>query len=526
MVLLAQKKMQSTKLLMEGYYKNLVALLTLLQNKSNLIFNTLAALFWCLLGIQGIGNMDTSWDSLAYHLPFASRLAGIFPKSEYLFYKHLEPLYEGQPKLGEFLQGIFWRLTGMVSAANLVCFFCILLLTVVTAKRLKISFWVVSLFFLSIPLVIIHSVTSYTDLPANSFLAIAFVNLLASYEQKNFDNKSLFLVLLPLDIAANIKFQSLEIAVPLWGFTIALFLFMNRELFIKGDRSSKTRYLLSFLLVNAISFFILGGNYMVNMARFNNPFYPLSVRIGSLSFVGPFGGAIAVDGPLSISRGDPNSQSERSLYKTYLFSITELKLWTNNIGRLWSVDMGSVWKDRSSPGYKSGGFFGVNLVLWGSFLLISFFQTKKREYLFWSIFVVCNFLFVGFLPAALLLRYWLFLPLDLAILTLWVTKKNPIELRAVFNLVLLLQIAIFFFVVYQNRNLVPGLDMINRVEIIEQYVNGFNPELKIMTDQKGYVCVIGDTRQGFLHKISNPDLQIQSAQTERECLGTTIIVIH
>ena len=493
------------------------------QAQLNLSLDIVAALIWSLLGFRAITWLDTSWDSLAYHLPFAARLWGIFPKSSYLFYSHLEPLFDGQPKLAEFLQGMLWRLTGMVSAANLVGFSSLLLLTWLTAKRLRVPFWMVTLFFLSIPLVLIHSVTSMTDLPPNSFIGIAFVNLISTFDDQHFDNRRLFFILLPLGIAANMKFQALLITAPMWILVVLIFAYKNWRMFTTDIQTPRWKIVSRFLLVALVGGLLLSTSYIANLVRYQNPLYPLAVKIGPLSLKGPGYGVFSEENPSA------TKQIRLDVFKRYVASLSEVPLWRlRSGGPVWTVDMGVAWgaKAKKTAFFKTGGFFVANLVLWSVFLLISAIYARSRKYLPWIAFVACNFLFVSLLPSSYLLRYWMFLPVELAILTLWVYRHNPVQLKAIFAMVLILQAGIFCFVAYKVRNATfpppsytiqnLGRAVVNLDSIIRPY--------QLAGQTSSLICIAGgDTRMGFLYKLSNPQVAIQAAGDDSQCKSTTII---
>ncbi len=502
-------------------------LLAFVRAKPNAIPNFVTWVFWLLLGVRAITLMDTSWDSMAYHLPFAARTWGIFPKSAYMFYDHLEPLYAGQPKLVEFLQGMLWRLTGMVSAANFVGLLCLLLLVLVAGRRLKVPFWMVTLFFLSVPLVLIHSVTSLTDLPPNSMIGLAFVNLLATVDEDRFDKRNLFFVLLPLGVAANMKFQALLIAAPFFVLVVLVFFLKNRQLFHRSEQPSGRSQLAGLLLVCLVSGLILSATYIANLVRYQNPLYPLAVKVGPIVLKGPGYGAF------SPQRTQTTTQVRAVLMTRYLASLSEIPLWqTRSGGPLWTVDMGIAWgpKQTGTPYYKTGGFFVANLVLWGVFILASVAAMRSRKSLLLLLLVLGSFVYVSLLPAAYLLRYWLFLPLELALLTLWAYKNDPIRLKSIFKAVIVLQLAIFSFVVYKvgftvtaGNGVLPTEYTWYHLQDGVQNLDYIRQQYHLATDPSALVCVVGDTRMGFYYKIANPQVPIQSALTDELCQTTTIV---
>src|ERR1700690_4240143 len=65
-------------------------------------------------------DVSRAWDVWYYHLPFAARLWQLVPRSDFIFHVENEARYTGFPLLGEWLQGLLWRLTGLPTAATLV----------------------------------------------------------------------------------------------------------------------------------------------------------------------------------------------------------------------------------------------------------------------------------------------------------------------------------------------------------------------------------------------------------------------
>ncbi len=478
-----------------------------LKNRKDVILNFIAAVFWTILGIRAITHLDTSWDSLAYHLPFASRLAGIFPNTGYLFYNTIEQLFLGTPKLAELTQGLLWRLTGLVSAPNLVGLMCILLVAYIASRRLKFRFWIFTLFVFSIPLVVIHSVSSYIDLPANSFIAIAFINFLAAFEKDRFDLRNLIYILIPLAIAANIKYQGLLISAPLFILTLIIYLVKNKHQIVENKKISP--FLYRFLIICILCGSLLSWNLVVNYVRFKNPFYPVATKMGPISFDG-------------LWREVPTTESQdiKQVFVIYAKSLSEIGIWTNNHGSLWSIDMSSVGVPKDDPIFKTGGYFVVNLLLWGTFLLLSCWYTKDRKGIYSFLFVLGSFAFVSLLPGSKYLRYWLFLPLDLLIVTLWMYQRNAGKLKQLFDIVLFLQLFVFLFVSYQTSRIIFPRDL-NPSGIMQSlnYLENVKQEDYTITNIESPVCIVtGDTRDGFLYKLSNPTLAIQSATEEGQCV--------
>lgn len=462
--------------------------------------------FLVLLVLRALTHLDTSWDSLAYHLPFAARLANIYPANGYIFTEYYESIYAGVPALTEWAQGWLWRITGFVSAANLVGLISILLVVVVAVKALGIKFWMAVLFFFSIPLVSIHSVSSYNDLPCNSFISIAFINLVASYEKDRFDLGRLASILIPLSIAANMKYQAILTSGVFFVLVILVFLYKNKQLLLNGG-ASKMHWLFVLLMCSML----FGGKLLFNLFQYKNPFYPLASQIGPVYFEGPVSVGLAGEAP------------DVKPYYRYLISLSELKMWTDNRGSLWSIDMWTSAKVDMSLYSKTGGYFVANLILWTAVTLVVFLYADDKKTRTYTIFVLASFVVVGFLPVSYYLRYWMFLPINLAVLTLLLYVKHADAQKPLFHLTLMLQVIIFAFVIYQIKG-----DVFPR-SLVPRYLFSSMSELYAVPSNNAdnsdnlQLCVAStDTRQGFLYKLSHPGDSIQFVTDQADCISSSV----
>ncbi len=474
------------------------------QSLIDRIMDGVSVIFLAVLGSRAITHLDTYWDSMKYHIPWAARLSGILPSKQYIFYPDVEALYLGAPKLTEFLQGWLWRATGLISATNLVAWLSILLVIGIASKRLRLKPWLLTLFLFSIPLVSIHSVNSYSDLPANCFVAIAFIGLLAAFEDNRFETKNLIAVLLPLAIAANMKDQTTIVAGLFFALTCLVFWFKSDKREIRPGKLLQSRA--RFLLVCFTCGLLFSANIIADFVRFGNPFYPLATKFGPISFHGPVSVGLAGE-----------SQDTNAGYK-YVLSLSEIRLWTDNQGGLWSIDMSTAGSSAEDVSFKTGGYFVANLILWSSSLLLGCWYCKDRRYLGYTLVALGAFAVVSFFPVPYYLRYWLFLPMDLCIVVLLMYRRFAEQLRPVFGLVVILQVAIFLFVSYQvSADIFPrGLSP----SYVQQTLSSLVMGAKQGVVQAGSpACVVfGDTRQGFLYKLAHWDLPMQSVVKESDCI--------
>ena len=270
--------------------------------------------------------------------------------------------------------------------------------------------------------------------------------------------------------------------------------------------------------VNVVCALLLGAGYLVNLVRFNNPFYPLAVRLGPISLAGPF------VGPGDLNARFAGTRPGRITFKGYLVSLSEIRLWTENRGVLWSVDMGAVLP-YEEPYWKSGGFFVVNLLLWGGFVLVSAaYATEAALWRRLGLVAAC-FFFIGWLPSGILLRYWMFLPLILVMLVFWTYRRNTDRLRPLFHMVVMLQFASLSFVLYQLRyEILPRPQVLSELSAGLENLRSIARTHRLHVESPGFVCVVTlDPRQGFWFKLANPDLAIEETLEAEACQSDTII---
>jgi len=86
--------------------------------------------------VAALHDASQAWDVGYYHLPFAGRLVGLLPETQYVFSSANAARYKGFPLLAELLQGLFWRLTGRPEGANLVAFASVPVLAWFAQRRL------------------------------------------------------------------------------------------------------------------------------------------------------------------------------------------------------------------------------------------------------------------------------------------------------------------------------------------------------------------------------------------------------
>ena len=148
--------------------------------KLETILKAIALILTISILLKGIIDVDTTYDSLGYHLPFAARIWQIVPAEQFI---NMEERFAGFPLLGEFFQGFFWLVTGRVQGANLVGFFSLILYAYFLKTYFQVAYYLSAIALLAVPLIQAHAVNSYVDLIANIFLAMMIMMAYILYSQ-------------------------------------------------------------------------------------------------------------------------------------------------------------------------------------------------------------------------------------------------------------------------------------------------------------------------------------------------------
>jgi hypothetical protein len=275
-------------------------------------------------------DVDSHYDAMWYHLPFAARIWGIVPKELFLGDdKWFEPRFEGFALLAHFFQGFLWRITGRIQSTNLVSFFSLLIYAVFLKSYFKVPLYLSAIALLAIPLVLTHATSSLVDLPGNVGASVLVMMTYRLYKTYQLPTKRELLVLfLGAAAAANIKPQ-LQIFVLFVGFLAGI-----RLLWLSHKRSKN---LFKILPIALLASSLIFATPIKNIAFYGNPFYPVKVEIAG----------VALNHKLA-----PEAYQSGSRLQRWGRSILEIDT------ARWSVDQWNRNPDRN----RTGGFFGAYVI--------------------------------------------------------------------------------------------------------------------------------------------------------------------
>ena len=247
-----------------------------------IIARSVALLLFASLSVRAIFDFDVSWDSNDYHLPFAARLVGLIPKEHLTFLPLQERAYSGFPVLGEFIQGLLWRLSGRIESANLVGLFALSGYAYFLKKLLAVPYHASILALLAVPMIHLHVTTCYVDLLANlSLSALVVITLLVLSGLRNYDFSALSITLFSSAVALNTKYMVYPMTFLCLGVQI---IFVLYSISTKSNRLtiSARQALLIAIFSLPILFATLFKNIIININIFRRD-YNLIVYVWSVS---------------------------------------------------------------------------------------------------------------------------------------------------------------------------------------------------------------------------------------------------
>jgi hypothetical protein len=341
-------------------------------------------------------DIDTGWDSIAYHLPFAALRTGILSPSQYHVEPGIDSYYVSFPVLPDYLQGWLWRLTSHAAATNLVALLALSVLVAFLWRVFRIPLPDSVLSLLAIPVVLIDSTSSYIDLFTNCALTVLLLLVfLALVFPARFKARHFIGALVAMAVASNSKTPFVVLATA-GVMTLVCTMYVNRNRlthlrweFRNASRSLRITYVASILFLLGLSYY----KYLENFKEFGNPVYPVALNVGPIKLPGflDSGGTTPV-----YLRGAPKMAVWALSVIEYNAFDGRVPLWTNGQGDL----------KLSSSAFRMGGYFGEYVLLNVFWLL--FLQFRIRRALGWKPFVFIAVLTVitSLLPASHELRYY------------------------------------------------------------------------------------------------------------------------
>jgi hypothetical protein len=365
-----------------------------------------AALHWALiaaiygrLAAVACLRFSLDWDFLAYHFPGALMTYGL---TSYTPEPRLVAVIEGFPPLPRILEGALVLATGRFSAASALNLIGVGALTAGLAwlygRRISLRWLATAL--LGVPLFVQHLASGYVDLFTASFLALAF----ASFAELERDSRRPFagavLLIAALAAAQLSKFQAWPVAALVGAAALYRFAALARA----GRISRRTALALAAALA-----LLLGAWPVRNLVAFQNPVYPVVFPLAPGLF--PNASVDADSGVYNL----PVWLADQPRPVRFLASALEWNRFHSGERFYWSLDQSARADPARSPHHRLGGWFPWTLAA----LALGAARARRAGKLSTTAQVTfaASIALVAFLPQSHELRYWLFIPLGLAIAT-------------------------------------------------------------------------------------------------------------
>lgn len=315
-----------------------------------MILKAIALVVTISILLKGIIDIDGTYDTWGYHLPFAARMWGIVPAEQFI---NMEERFAGFPLLGEFFQGFLWSITQRVQGANLVGFFSLVLYAYFLKKYFQVAYYLTAIALLGVPLIQAHAVNSYVDLIANVFFAMMIMMAYVLYRQQEFPSLRDLLVIFLAGVGASNSKPQLEPLVFLVLCFIAVRIVWLR--WRSSNRQQLFPWLLKAIPVAFLASLVIFATPIKNIALYGNPFYPVRIEIAGQ----------VLNHTLPMYSDAPGYLADAPKAQRWLYSILDID------SAYWNHDQFSKNPDRN----RMGGFFGAYVVF--QILLLTYLIIKK-----------------------------------------------------------------------------------------------------------------------------------------------------
>ncbi|MCC0177905.1 hypothetical protein I4641_13045 [Waterburya agarophytonicola K14] len=358
-----------------------------------------AIAFLVTLGIllKGWIDVDETYDTWGYHLPFAARIWGIVPGEQFI---HMEERFDGFPLLGEFFQGFLWLITQRVQSANLVGFFSLVLYGYFLKAYFKVPYYLTAIALLGVPLIQAHAVNCYVDLLGNIFLAMSIMMAYVLFkEQKLPTTTDLLVIFFSSFGASNSKPQLEPLVFLVLGFIVLRIVWLHWHF----KQSKISTWLLKAIPIGMLASLLIFATPIKNIVTHGNPFYPVRIEIAGK----------VLNHALPLYSEAPGYLANAPKAQRWLYSILDVN------SAYWNHDLYSADIDRN----RMGGFFGAYVIFQVVLLIYAIVTNSNRDTYRAGILVLIMSLFAANFPQSHELRYFMYWMIVLISLNLYLVAN-------------------------------------------------------------------------------------------------------
>ncbi len=376
------------------------------------ILSAIATLVIISIFLKAIIDVDTNYDTSWYHLPFAARIWNIVSVEQFMPDLSLQYRFMGFPLLAHWLQGLLWFITGRMQAANLVCFFSLIIYFVFLRTYFQVPLYLSTLSLLAIPLVLTHATSCYVDLPGNIGISVLVMMTYLLFKEKQLPSlRDGIVMFLGAATAVNIKPQ----LQPLTFLVCCVIGLRFLWLYFKQHSIPKPK-LAKIVPIALIASLLIFATPVKNIVLHGNPFYPIKIQVAGIVLNHEF---------------VPHAYQAGNRPQKWLDSVLEISSppW-------WSTDQWNGGDNRYMD--RGGGFFGAyvifNVLLLVSLSIYEFIQNRQLPQAERSMDVrtaLITVLIISLVPANFPqsheLRYFMFWMICLVSLNLYLLSRSQIN---------------------------------------------------------------------------------------------------
>lgn len=363
--------------------------------------NLLALVTFVLIVVRALTTVDTNWDTLQYHWPYAARAAGMCDAQCLALGYGMEQRYLAFPMLFHTLYGTLWRMFGTPAAGHAATIAVVIALCVYLWRRFAVPLAWTWLALLAIPLVQIHLSASYVDLAANAALTIGIIAWLRIVTAPCVSpGPDVIVAWLALTLAAGAKLLLIPLAAFVWAAIVVAVALAHRR------REGRIPWVYASGLA-CLGMVTILPQLAYNTWQFHNPFYPVALHFAGIHLPGTES-LRTIQRTMSVSSQWIDSPS----WLRWVASVFEFDAFR---GRYlpWTADQGDVLL--GNPSFRMGGYFCVYVLGLLAILVSRAREHRTRPMLL--AFIVAT-LICAFLPNSHELRYYQFWMLSLVSIAL------------------------------------------------------------------------------------------------------------
>ncbi|MEM9567860.1 MAG: hypothetical protein AAF974_06085 [Cyanobacteria bacterium P01_E01_bin.34] len=343
-------------------------------------------------------DIDDSYDTWTYHLPFAAKLWNIVPESVYLSEPHEQARYKGFPILVQFFQGMFWFVTQRVQAANLVGWSSVIVFSWFLRATFAVPLYLSVLTLFGIPLVQSHATSCYVDLPANIGISVLVMMVYRLFTWQGLPTRAqLFTIVTAAAFAANSKPQ----LIPLTFAILCAIAIRLLWVYTAGLRSGQIppKWVAPACLIATVAGLLIFATPIKNTILYRNPFYPVRIEIAGQ----------VLNHEMPLYNAAPPQLESLPRPQRWAISVLEID------SAPWSVDQ---WSEDDPADNRMGGFNGVYVIFNLVLLTIAIARDRSRETLTAAAVAVGMSAIASIMPQSHELRYYIFWMVSLISLNL------------------------------------------------------------------------------------------------------------